>query len=187
MCRVLDASTSGYFEWKKRTCSKRVQRRAMLKEEVANEFAKSKQRYGYRKVAAALLRRNIEVSEGTVRSIMKELGLAPKRRRKYRCTTNSKHKLPVAPNLLERNFDPERINQVWVGDITEIQTKEGSLYFAGVKDLCSKRLIGWSLQDHMKADLVVTALKNALMNRRDIKDLIFHSDRGVQYASVEFR
>jgi transposase InsO family protein len=100
MCRVPDASTSGYFEWKKRTCSKRMQRRAMLKEEVANEFAKSKQRYGYRKVAAALLRRNIEVSEGAVRSIMKELGLAPKRRRKYRCTTNSKHKLPVAPNLL---------------------------------------------------------------------------------------
>jgi transposase InsO family protein len=118
---------------------------------------------------------------------MKELGLAPKRRKKYRCTTNSKHKLPVAPNLLERNFDPERLNQVWVGDITEIQTKEGSLYFVGVKDLCSKRLTQWSLQDHMKADLVVTALKNALMNRSDIKGLIFHSDRGVQYASVEFR
>ena len=118
---------------------------------------------------------------------MRDAGLRSKVRRKYRVTTDSKHHFPIAPNLLERNFTAEFPNKVWVSDITYLATRTGWLYLTVIIDLFSRMVVGWALSSSLSHEMVVTALKRAIKNRRPGKGLIFHSDRGVQYACTDFR
>lgn len=118
---------------------------------------------------------------------MQEYGIQAKKRRRYKPTTNSKHTLPVAPNLLDRNFSQEKPNQAWVADITYIHTEEGFLYLATVMDLCTRKIVGWSLKNRMFSSLVCDAANMAFGRESPGKGLIFHSDRGSQYASLPFR
>lgn len=118
---------------------------------------------------------------------MKEFGIKAKRRRKFRHTTDSNHKLPVAPNLLNREFSPSEPNKAWASDITYIWTKQGWLYLAVTMDLYSRKIVGWSLQEHMKKELVIEALKMGLARRKLTIGAMHHSDRGSQYASQAFQ
>lgn len=189
MVRVLSVSKSGYFEWRARKISHRLQRRVQLKNLVQGVFDEFHKIFGYRKITRELLRRGHLVSENTVRGIMKELGIRPKFQKKFKATTDSNHSLQRSPDLVQRNFNPEKPGEILAGDITEVPTGEGKLYLAMVKDLCTKEICGWSMADHMRAQLPIEALENAIRRNRHIaKNLtIFHSDQGRQYASEEFR
>lgn len=188
MVRVLEVSKTGFFEWRKRKISLRVRRRIALREKVHGIFDASHQVYGYRKITRQLARLGEKTSEGTVRRIMKELGLIPRVVKKFRSTTNSKHNLRRSPDLVNRNFSPEKPGEILAGDITEIPTQEGKLYLATVKDLCTKEICGWAMSENMKAELPIAALEMALLHNLFIGEwTIFHSDQGVQYASMEFR
>ena len=131
--------------------------------------------------------RALQVGHERVRNSLKRQGLRPVYKRPYRVTTDSAHHKPIAPNVLDRRFDGWRINQAWVGDITYVATAEGWLYLACVMDLASRRIVGWSMSDRIKADLVCQALKSAYWRRKPAAGLIMHSDRGSQYASASHR
>ena len=148
---------------------------------------KSRSLYGLDRLHSALQKGGIHCSRNRVRSIMNEFGIRSKIRRKYKATTNSKHNLPVAENILNREFDPKSPNHVWASDISYIWTKEGWLYLGITMDLFSRNIIGWSLKENMKTELALDALKMALSRRKFIPGLLHHSDRGVQYASKEYQ
>lgn len=149
---------------------------------------KSKQSYGLDRLHRALKKDGIHCSRNRVRSIMKEFDIKAKKRRKFRHTTDSTHKLPLAPNILNREFNPSKPNKAWASDITYVWTKEGWLYLAVTMDLYSRKIVGWSLQDRMKKSLVVDAFSMGLKRRRpNTEDLLHHSDRGSQYASSDFQ
>ena len=188
MCRVLQVSTSGYYDWVGREPSNRHQQREALKEAVRQSHEASKKVYGYRKVHRDVVEQTtLTCCEETVRSVMKELNLRARSKRKYVVTTDSKHELPVASNLLECNFEPEGPNEKWVADITYIRTYEGWLYLAAVMDLFGRRIVGWQTSEHIDADLVISALHDAIRKRHPGAGLLHHSDRGCQYASVAFQ
>lgn len=188
MLRVLEVSKTGFFEWRKRKISPRLRRRIALKEKIQGIFEASHKVYGYRKITRQLARLGEKISEGTVRIIMKELGLMPRVVKKFQSTTNSKHNLKRSPDLVNRNFSPEQPGEILAGDITEIPTQEGKLYLATVKDLCTKEICGWAMSENMKAQLPIAALEMAISRNFFIGEwTIFHSDQGVQYASMEFR
>jgi transposase InsO family protein len=130
---------------------------------------------------------NQKVGKFKVEKIMKTNGIFSKTKKKFRVTTDSNHSLPVVPNLLKRNFSPPAINQIWAGDLTYVWTREGWLFLAVVVDLFSRQIIGWSVSKTMAKELVIFALKQATASRRPAPGLIFHSDRGSQYCSAEFR
>ena len=134
-----------------------------------------------------ILRRKSPCSRGRVHRIMKRLGVHSVRKRAFRVTTNSNHKHPIAPNLLKRNFYADKPNQVWVGDITYIPTREGWLYLAAVKDLCTKMVVGYAFSERIDTNLTLEALRMACQRQKPGKGLIFHSDRGVQYAATAYR
>ena len=151
-------------------------------------FYEHKARAGARKIQRDLDEEGLHCCLKTITRSMKRQGLVPKASRKYRVTTtDSNHNLPVAPNRLQRNFTASKPNQKWAGDITYIRTSEGWLYLAVVIDLYSRKVIGWSMATHMKAGLVCDALSMALWRRRHPKGVIFHSDRGSQYCSGQYR
>lgn len=144
-------------------------------------------RYGYRRICEELRDLNIRVSLERVRRRMKRLGLKGIQSRKFKHTTNSKHNLPIMPNLLAQNFITARANQAWVGDITYIRVKQQWLYLAVVIDLYSRKVIGWQFGERMNSGLVVGALKLALKNRAYPKGVIMHTDRGSQYCSGQYQ
>lgn len=190
MSRVLGVSRSGYYKWVKISHSKE---RAMdLDEEIKAVFEQSKCRYGSPRVCKELnkKRRENKVSQATVARRMHALKLVARPKRKYVHTTDSDHELKVSPNLLNRNFAVENVNTVWVSDITYIHTNDGWRYLTVVLDLADRAVVGWTLSQTMHAHCtVIKALKQAI-HRRGIQphsDLMFHSDRGVQYACEEFR
>lgn len=133
------------------------------------------------------LRRTHSCSRGRVHRLMKRMGIHSVRKSGFKVTTNSRHKLPIAPNRLNRNFHAETPNAVWVSDITYIRTGQGWLYLAVIKDLCTKKVVGYALSQRIDTNLVLTALHMAIGRQRPAPGLIFHSDRGVQYASARFR
>lgn len=182
MCRVLSVSPSGYYAWRGRTPSQRVQARAALDAKVRAEFEARKGRAG-----APRLARHVQVGRRQVAESLRRQGLRAKAARKFKATTNSNHTLPVAENLLQQDFSAQRPNQVWVGDITYVGTDEGWLYLAVVLDLFSRKVVGWSMSERMTASLVCDALRMALFRRKRPRGVIMHTDRGSQYCSREHR
>jgi len=188
MCRVLEVSTSGFYRWLGEPVGKRARRRQELFEAVARVHRANRGVYGSPRVHRALVQEGRVVCRNTVAKVMKQRGIQARTHRRFKVrTTDSNHDHPIAPNVLDRRFAAEKINRVWTTDITYIPTDEGWLYLAGVMDLCSRRIIGWSMAEHLRADLVCDALNMALAARRPGADLLHHSDRGVQYACREYQ
>jgi transposase InsO family protein len=187
MCRVLQVSRSGYYAWQSRPESPRAQRRMRLLVAIRAAHTQSRESYGSPRVHAVLISGGEPVCVNTVARLMRNEHLQARTRRKFRVTTDSSHGLPVAPNLLNRDFTASAPNRKWVADITFIPTGEGWMYLAAVLDLHSRRLVGWAMSERMKADLVIAALVMAIETRRPPAGLIHHSDRGSQYASQAFR
>jgi transposase InsO family protein len=183
----MKVSRSGYYEWLNRALSDRDQENQRLKIMIKEIFIQSRGCYGTRRIAQGLARNDIFVSKRRIGKLMAAAGLACKTKRRFKVTTDSKHNKPISPNLLERQFDVTQPNKYWVGDITYIPTKNGWLYLATVIDLYSRQIIGWSMADNMKAKLVNDALTMALWQRKPKRGLVWHSDRGSQYASDSHR
>jgi putative transposase len=189
MCEVLQVSRSGYYAWIDRAPSARRRRQEELVEQIRQVHADSFGTYGSPRVHAELtVERKIGVCVNTVAKLMKKAEIRSVVHRKFVVrTTDSDHDLPVSGNLLGRNFEAPLPNQKWACDITYIPTQEGFLYLAAVMDLCSRKIVGWSMADHLRTALCSDALEMALQSRRPTKELIHHSDRGVQYASVDYQ
>lgn len=187
MCDVLSVSRSGYYAWRHKPASKRKQANAKLLEDIRSAHRNSREAYGSPRIYQALKEQGIPCSESRVARLMREDGLCAKMNRRFKATTNSKHDLPIAPNLLQRDFSPAEPNQVYAGDITYIWTTEGWLYLAVVIDLFSRTVVGWAMDKRMTRQLVIDALSMAVQRRRPPSGLIFHSDRGSQYASADFQ
>jgi transposase InsO family protein len=187
MCKVLHVSRSRYYAWRKNPLSKRAVEDAFLAREVEAVFVEGRRNYGARSIQNRLVQNGVAISRRRVAKLMKKAGLAPKIKRKFKVTTNSKHSLKVAPNLLQRQFCVTQPNRVWAGDITYIPTRNGWLYLAIVMDLYSRKIVGWSMGTSMTAALVNDAITMALWQRKPRKGLIWHTDRGSQYCSKSHR
>jgi len=187
MCRQLGVSRTGYCQWRTRAPSERSMANAALDARVAAMHAGSQCSYGRPRIVRGLRAQGIQVSHERVRNSLKRQDLRPVYKRPYRVTTDSAHDKPIAPNVLDRCFDGWAVNQAWVADITYIATAEGWLYLAVIMDLASRRIVGWSMSERIKADLVCQALKSAYWRRKPAAGLIMHSDRGSQYASDSHR
>ena len=187
MCRQLGVSRTGYCQWRTRAPSERSMANAALDARVAAMHAGSQRSYGRPRIVRGLRAQGIQVSHERVRNSLKRQDLRPVYKRPYRVTTDSAHNKPIAPNVLDRRFDGWRVNEAWVADITYIATGEGWLYLAVIMDLASRRIVGWSMSERIKADLVCQALKSAYWRRKPSAGLIMHSDRGSQYASDTHR
>lgn len=187
MCEVLGVSPSAYYEWEREQESRHARRDGELLELIQALFAQFRGRYGAPRIHDELAKASVNVSRKRVARLMREAGIRAKGARKYKATTDSKHALPIAPNLLEQQFTVEARNEVWVSDITYLWTRQGWMYLAVIIDLFSRRVVGWSINERMTANLVCTALDSAVAQRRPGPGLIFHSDRGSQYASRPFR
>jgi putative transposase len=183
LCETLEVSTAGYYAWRQRPTSSQEQRRTALVVEIRAIHAETKARYGSPRVHAELAARGQDCCVNTVAKLMHDHDIRAKTARKFRCTTDSNHHLPVADNVLDRQFNPSEANEVWVADITFIPTHEGWLYLAAVEDLYSRRVVGGSIADHLESRLVVDALELAVQRRLPGEGLLAHSDRGSQYAS----
>jgi putative transposase len=187
MCSVLGVSASAYYDWECEQESLHERRDAELLALIRAIFARFRGRYGAPRIQRRLAGQGVRVSRKRVARLMREAGLRAKGARKYKATTDSNHALPVAPNLLERRFTVDEPNVAWVSDITYLWTRQGWMYLAVIIDLFSRKVVGWSLRERMTAELVCEALDGALEQRRPPPGLIFHSDRGSQYASRVFR
>jgi transposase InsO family protein len=189
-CEVLGVSPSGYHEHFARRATphqrKHLSNDALLVH-IKVIHAQSKAEYGWPRVWKELLIRGIPIGKERVRKLMQLHGIKARSKRKFKATTNSKHSLPIAPNLLNRQFAVAQPNRVWSSDITYIATDEGWLYLAVILDLFSRQIVGWSMKPHMKTDLVADALRMAWFRRHPEPGLVFHSDRGSQYCSHELR
>lgn len=188
-CRVLDVSRGGFYAWLSRPDSVRVVARRELTEAIRQAHAECRQVYGSPRLTVELEARGVKACENTVAKAMREAGIAAQRRRRFvPRTTDSRHANPIAPNLLDRQFAAELPDRKWVCDITYVRTRDdGWLYLAAVMDLCSRRIVGWSMAGHMKVELVNEALDMALAGRRPPPGLVHHSDRGVQYTCGDYR
>lgn len=187
LCRVLGVSRSGYCQWRVRGPSARALRRTEFDAHVAAEHARSRATYGRPRLVKELNARGVKTGAERVRRSLVRQGLRPVYRRRWIATTDSAHRLPVAPNVLDRRFDDWDVNQAWVSDITYLPTAEGWLYLAAILDLGSRRIVGWSMSERIDAELVSNALRSAYWQRRPASGLILHSDRGSQYASWRYR
>jgi len=191
-CRVLEVSISGYHEHFVRSTSS-AQRRHLsddaLLVHIKAIYAETRGAYGWPRIWKTLLGRGIRVGKDRVHKLMKLHGIKARGKRRFKVTTDSNHDLPISPNVLNRKFTVAEPNKVWVGDITYIATDEGWLFLAVVIDLFSRQVVGWSLKENMTRDIVMDALRMAWFRRHPGKKsgLIFHSDRGSQYASQDFR
>jgi putative transposase len=189
MCRVLAVSTSGYYAWRGRPPSQRTQDNLELVERIKEVHAASRETYGSPRVHAELVQgQHIQCNKKRVERLMRIHDIRGRKRRKRRVkTTDSNHSLPVAPNLLDRQFEADLPNRKWVADITYVPTDQGWLYVAAVLDLFSRRVIGWSMSNTMCTLLVKDALEMAISLRHPQAGLLHHSDRGSQYASAEYQ
>ena len=187
MFKVLSVSPSGYYDWRDRPPSPRTQKNAELASEIKRIFDEEKSRAGAKRIAKRLKLEGILASRHRVARIMRAHGWRAKAARKFKATTNSNHKLPVASNLLQQNFSATRSNEKWVSDITYIWTEEGWLYLAVVMDLYSRMVVGWAMSERMTTKLVVDALQMAIWRRKKPQGVIIHSDRGSQYCSHDYQ
>lgn len=188
MCKVFKVSRSGYYNWLRSKPSKRNLENQLLLERIKGIYHDSKQRYGSPKIAMILNKDVKHASRVRIARIMRKAQIRSKIRQKFKVTTDSSHSLPVCDNILNRDFKAQDLGEKWVSDITYIATKEGWLYLTVILDLGDRKVVGWSVSDSMKAkNTVIAALKKAVSNRIVKPGLIFHSDRGIQYACEEFR
>jgi putative transposase len=188
MCDALNVSRSGYYAWVDRPTSPRQLRQEQLVERIRQVHEQSQGTYGSPRVHAELIERKVDVCVNTVARLMNRAQIRSIIHRRFVVrTTDSNHDLPVAPNGLDRQFQASLPDRKWCCDITYIPTREGFLYLAAVIDLCSRKIVGWSMADHLRTELCVNALNMALLSRRPGKNLLHHSDRGVQYASVDYQ
>ena len=185
LCQLLEVSRSGYYAARRR--QRRPRTPCPQGIALAAAFHASGGSYGSRRLSAALKAQGMPVGRYRARSLMRQQTLKPAWRRKFAHTTDSKHDLPIAENLLERQFQPAAPNQAWAADITYIRTRQGWLYLAAVMDLFSRKVIGWAMAPNMPAELVCSALQMAIASRQPLPGLIVHSDRGSQYASQAHR
>ena len=188
MCRVLHVSRSGYYAWRRRPLSACQRRRTTLLEAIRGVHQESRGIYGSPRIHRDLRARGVICCRTTVARLMRLNHLRSRLKRRFRVhTTDSRHAHPIARNLLQRRFHWEQPNQAWCCDLTYLPTEEGWLYLAVVLDLFSRKVVGWSMADHLRSELVEDALKMALAQRRPGTGLLHHSDRGVQYACESYR
>jgi transposase InsO family protein len=188
MCKTLEVSRSGFYAWLGREESDRACDDRRLTALIRDIFGESRGIYGIPRVHRTLRQRGVRCSRKRVARLMRLAGLRSKTKRRFRVkTTDSKHGHPIAPDRLQQDFNADGVNKVWLSDITYIPTDEGWLYLASVMDLFSRRIVGWSMAETLHAAIVIAALRMAIDRRRPEAGLIHHSDRGVQYASAEFR
>jgi putative transposase len=187
LCRVLGVSRTGYCQWRVRPPSPRALANDALDAKVALIHRNSRRSYGRPRITQQLRQHGECVSAERVRQSLKRQGLRPVYRRAWVVTTDSGHRLPVAPNVLDRRFDGWQPDRAWVADITYVATGEGWLYLAAVMDLASRRIVGWSMSERIDAELVCTALRSAYWQRKPGAGLLVHTDRGSQYAGHEYR
>ena len=188
MCRVLEVSPAGYYAWRSRPESSRSAANRELMESIRRAHRDSHGRYGSPRIHAELKAQGHGASRGRIERQMRCHGIRAIAATPRRCrTTDSGHDFPIAPNLLGRNFSAAARNQIWLADITYIETSQGWLYLAAILDLYSRRIVGWKMGDHLRTALPLDALRMAIKAQRPGDGLIHHSDRGVQYASTEYR
>lgn len=188
MCDALSVSASGYHAWRSRPESPRKIANRELLADIRRVHADHRGRYGAPRIHAELRAEGHSVSRKRVERVMRRHGIRAQAPRRYRvCTTDSKHSLPVAANLLDQNFAAEKPDQVWLADITYIPTSEGWLSLAVILDLFTRKVVGWAMREHMRAELTLAALTMAIQRRRPGPGLIHHSDRGSQYAAGDYR
>lgn len=187
LCEVLGVSRSAYYAWARRTESARALEDRALASEIQAAHQASRGRYGSPRVHAELRARGHRVARKRVARLMRQLGLAARRKRRFRRTTDSRHAFPIAPNLLARDFTAAAPDRVWLADITYIWTDEGWLYLAAVLDLCTRQVVGWAMAEHLGHELALAALDMAIVRRRPAPGLVHHGDRGVQYAAHRYR
>jgi transposase InsO family protein len=186
MSLILEVSKSGYYKWHNKQPGSRAQENIMLLNRIKDVFNEHKGCYGSPRITRQLKNNGIPCGKNRIARIMQKNSIWAKTKKRFKITTNSRHKNPIAPNLLNQEFRINKINRAWVSDITYIYTREGWLYLSGILDLCSKKIVGWSMSERLTHKLVTKALEQAML-RRDIKDvLILHSDRGSQYASHDY-
>jgi len=188
MCSVLGVSPAGYYAWRSRPESPRSAANRGILNDIERVHRGSRRCYGSPRVHAELQAQGRGVSRGRIERLMRRHGIRAIMARPRRVrTTDSRHDLPIAPNLLDRSFIAAAPNQIWLADITYIETDQGWLYLAAVMDLHSRRIVGWAMRDHLRTELPLAALRMAIQARRPPAGLTHHSDRGVQYASGDYR
>jgi transposase InsO family protein len=187
MCKLLNVSRSGYYAWRKRPESRRSRENRALEDKIRVLHKASHGIYGSPRVHRDLVDAGVRCSKHRVARIMRNAGIRSRTKKKFKATTNSKHNLPVAPNLLEQNFTVEAPDRTWVGDITYIPTDEGWLYLAILLDLYNREVVGWAASPRMTRQLVIEALQMALGRRDPGHGLVHHTDRGSQYASYDYQ
>lgn len=187
LCIVLQVSRSGYYAWSGKAVSTKRKRDDNLIPLVREIHKKTRGTYGTRRMSKELKSRGIECGRARAKTLMNKAGVSLKKRRKYKATTDSKHNLPVAPNLLNRQFEVSEPDRVWVSDISYIRTAEGWLYLAVNLDLFNRRVVGWSIGNSLSRRLVLESLRMAVSRRRPAPGLLAHSDRGVQYCSGDYQ
>jgi transposase InsO family protein len=187
MCEVLKVSRSGYYAWQTSPTPARARSDAQLAVEISAAHERSRGIYGSPRVHRELRARGVRVGRKRVERLMRRNGIQGRQKRRFKQTTNSNHLQPIAPNVLERKFDPKGPNEAWATDVTYVATSEGWLYLAILLDLFSRRVVGWAISDTNDRALALEALNQALRLRRPPRGLVHHSDRGSPYASDEYR
>jgi len=187
MCGLLQVSKSGYYQWLNRRPSKRVLEEGRLEVEIKAAHRRTRETCGPERLQHELKEHGVKVGICRIRRIRKKLGIRCKQKRKFKATTDSKHALPVAENLVQQQFEATRPNEVWLSDITYIPTEEGWLYLAGHKDLFTREIVGYALGNRITKNLVSQSLFKAVAAKRPGLGLIHHSDRGSQYCAYEYR
>ena len=188
MCRVLNTSKSGYYNWLCSGPSKRWNENQEIIQEIHSIFEESYQSYGSPRTSVELEKRGFKVSQPRTARMMKASDLQARRKRKFKHTTDSNHSYPIAPNRLNRRFTTSRKSEVWVSDITYVETSQGWLYLTVIIDLFDRKVIGWAMSGNLSAEsTIIKAWYMAVGNRPIRQRLIFHSDRGSQYACTKFR
>ena len=187
MCRMFSVSRSGFYSWLKRGKSPREKSNEALTKQIRRIHQESHQIYGSPRITVALRQQGIQCTRKRVARLMKENFIVSKTRKKFKVTTNSSHRKPVAPNFVKRNFTASNPDRVWTSDITFIWTRQGWLYLVVFLDICTRRIVGWSMKSRMTEQLIIDAFRHAWTHRKAPKGLIVHSDRGSQYCSRSFK
>jgi transposase InsO family protein len=185
--RIMNVSASGYYAWLNRPPSERAREEMRLEVEIKAAHKRTRQTYGAERLQQDLAEHGVQVGICRIKRIRKKLGIRCKQKRKFKVTTDSNHRLPVAENLLKRQFKVYEPNKVWVSDITYVPTDEGWLYLAGHKDLFNGEIVGYAMGERLSKNLVSQSLFKAVAAKRPAQGLIHHSDRGSQYCSYEYR
>ena len=187
LCRVFGVSASGYHAWRCRPPSRRLREDARLEVEIRAAHRRTRETYGPERLQRDLADHGVAVGVHRIRRLRKKLGLKCKQKRRFKATTDSRHRLPVAENLVEQRFQASGPSQIWLTDITYIPTDEGWLYLAGHKDLYTRKIVGYAMGPRMTKNLINQSLFRAVATKRPTSGLIHHSDRGSQYCSQEYR